>query len=140
MKHNKVKCRSRLRSSRLPVGKKVFFYFLPMKRVQGTCIKNSLAVLQFSFFASPQAKMIFGMTTSVNSDRKRKFQRFCPARSDCDNVAHGILSCYKLQDVFSQGQVALEPILFTSSFWRGKNWQKFRKCQILAVVALDQHV
>ena len=34
-------------------------------------------------------------------DRKCKFQRFCPARSDCNNVAHGILSCYKLQGVFS---------------------------------------
>jgi len=22
-------------------------------------------------------------------------------------------------------KVALEPILFTSNFWRGKNWQKF---------------
>ena len=38
-----------------------------------------------------------------------------------------------------KGRVALEPILFTSNFWRGKNWQKFRKVQILAVVALDQH-
>ena len=37
-------------------------------------------------------------------------------------------------------RVALEPILFTSNFWRAKNWQKFGKFQILAVVALDQHV
>ena len=40
----------------------------------------------------------------------------------------------------SKGRVALEPILFASNFWRAKNWQKFRKFQILAVVALDQYV
>ena len=39
--------------------KKIFFYFLPMKRVQDTCFKNSLVVLQFSFFASPQVKNDF---------------------------------------------------------------------------------
>ena len=40
------------------------------------------------------------------------------------------------------GRVALvlEPILFTSNIWRAKNWQKFGKFQILAVVALDQSV
>ena len=37
------------------------------------------------------------------------------------------------------GRAALEPILFTSNFWRAKNWQKFCKFQILAVVALDEH-
>ena len=46
--------------------------------------------------------MIFGQTTPADSDRKCKFQRFCPARSYCNNVAHGILPWYKLQDVFSQ--------------------------------------
>ena len=35
--------------------------------------------------------MIFGETTPVKSDRKCKFHRFCPARSDCDNVDHEIL-------------------------------------------------
>ena len=40
-------------------SEKVFFYFLPMKRVQDTCFKNSLVVFQFSFFASPQAKNHF---------------------------------------------------------------------------------
>ena len=39
-----------------------------------------------------------------------------------------------------KGRVALKPILFTSNFWRAKNWQKFRKFQILAEVALDEHV
>ena len=39
--------------------RRVFSYFLLMKRVQGTCFKNSLVVLQFSFFASPQAKNHF---------------------------------------------------------------------------------
>ena len=28
--------------------------------------------------------------------------KICSARSDCNNIAHGILSCYKLQGVFSQ--------------------------------------
>ena len=46
--------------------------------------------------------MIFGQTTSVDSNQKCKFQRFCSACRDCNNVAHGILSCYKLQDVFSK--------------------------------------
>ena len=40
----------------------------------------------------------------------------------------------------NKGRVELEPILFTSNFWRAKNWQKFRKFQNLAVVALDEHV
>ena len=32
--------------------------------------------------------MIFGQTTPVvDSDRKWKFQRFWPARSDCNNLA-----------------------------------------------------
>ena len=53
------------------------------------------------FLTRHKSKMIFGQTTPVNSDRKRKFQRFCPARSDCNNAAHGILSRYRLQDVFS---------------------------------------
>ena len=39
--------------------KQVFFHFLPTKRVEDTCLKNSLVVLHFSFFASPQAKKWF---------------------------------------------------------------------------------
>ena len=39
--------------------------------------------------------MIFGWYTRVHSDRKCKFHRFCPARSDCNNIAHAILS-YKV--------------------------------------------
>ena len=46
--------------------------------------------------------MIFGQTTPVDSDRKCKFHRFFPARSDCNNIAHAILSCYKLQGAFNQ--------------------------------------
>ena len=53
--------------------------------------------------------MIFGQTNPMDSDRKCKFHRFCPARSDCNDIAHGILSCYKLQDVFSQ---------FTDKIWK----------------------
>ena len=40
-------------------SEKIFFYFLPMKMVKDTCFKNSLFVLQLSFFASPQAKNDF---------------------------------------------------------------------------------
>ena len=47
------------------------------------------------------SKMIFGKTTPVVAIESVKFQKFCPARSDCNNVAHGIISFYKLQDVFS---------------------------------------
>ena len=43
--------------------------------------------------------MIFGQTTPVDSDRKCKFHRFFPARSDCNDIAHGILSCYKMYSV-----------------------------------------
>ena len=46
----------------------------------------------------------------------------------------------KFASFLLKGRVTLEPILFTSNFCRGKNWQKFRKGQILVVVALDQHV
>ena len=49
-------------------------------------------------------------------------------------------SVFILIEIGTKGRVAIEPILFTSNFWRGKNWQKFRKGQILVVVALDQHV
>ena len=75
---------------------KSFLLFFPRKRVSDTCFKNSLVVLQFSFLRRHKPKMIFDQTNPVNSDRKCKFQRFCPARSDSNNVAHGILPCYKL--------------------------------------------
>ena len=39
-----------------------------------------------------------------------------------------------------QGRVALERIQIFPIFGDEKNWQKFLKFQILAVVALDQHV
>ena len=45
----------------------------------------------------------------MDSDRKCKFHRFCPARSDCNNIAHAILSCYKLQGAFNQ---------FTEKVWK----------------------
>ena len=61
------------------------------------------------FLRRHKPKMIFGQTTLVNSNRKSKIQRFCPARSDCNNVAHRILSRYKLQDVFSE---------FTDKIWK----------------------
>ena len=61
------------------------------------------------FCVAISQKMIFGQITPVDSDQKCKFQRFCPARSDCNNAAHGILSRYRLQDVFSQ---------FTDKIWK----------------------
>ena len=45
----------------------------------------------------------------MDSNRKCKFHRLCPARSDCNNIAHGILSCYKLQGTFNQ---------FTDKIWK----------------------
>ena len=54
------------------------------------------------FLRRHKPKMIFGQYTRVDSDRKCKFHRFCPARSDCNNIAHAILSCYKLQGAFNQ--------------------------------------
>ena len=61
------------------------------------------------FLPRHKSKRIFGQTTPVNNDRKCKFQRFCPALSDYNNVAHEILSRYKLQDVFSE---------FTDKIWK----------------------
>ena len=81
-------------------SEKSFLLILPMNRVQ--LFWNS------PFLCRHRPKMIFGQTTPVDSDRKCKFQKFCPARSDRNNVAHGILSCYKLRDVFSQ---------FTDKIW-----------------------
>ena len=50
--------------------------------------------------------MIFGQYTRVDSDR---IHRFCPARSDCNNIAHAIRSCDKLQGAFNQ---------FTEKVWK----------------------
>ena len=50
------------------------------------------------------------------------------------------LTVKHFHNILTFSRVALEPILFTSNFWRAKNWQKFRRFQILAVVALDEHV
>ena len=59
-KWNKIKKNQALLSLRavlLTSRRKTFFSFiLPMKRLHDTCLKNSLVVLQFSFFVSPQAK------------------------------------------------------------------------------------
>ena len=52
--------------------------------------------------------MIFGQITHAESDQMCKFHRFCPARCACNNVAHGILSRDKLQNVFSS---------FTDKIW-----------------------
>ena len=67
------------------------FLFSPSGRKRNS---NSLNVLHFSF--SVAKKMC-------------KFHRLCPARSDCYNIAHGILSCYKLQGACIQ---------FTDKIWK----------------------
>ena len=91
-------------------SEKSFLLFFAHEKGQDTCFKDSSVVLQFFFYVCRhKPKKMFGQTTRVDSDRKCKFQRFCPARSDCNNVAHGILSFYKLQGVFSQ---------FTDKIWK----------------------
>ena len=84
-----------------PSEKILSFIFCPRKGLRAHVSKMVYLFSNSLFLCYHKPNMIFGQTTSVNSDRKCKFQRFCPARSDCNNVAHGILSCYKLQDVFS---------------------------------------
>ena len=98
-----IKCRSpKERSSRLPVGKKFSFIFCPWKGFR-THVSKIVQLFSNSLFLGRQKpKMIFGQYTRVDSDRKCKFHRFCPARSDCNNIAHAILSCYKLQGAFNQ--------------------------------------
>ena len=61
------------------------------------------------FLRRYKPKMIFGQTTLLDSDRKCKFHRFCPARSDSYNIAHEILSFCKLQGAFIQ---------FTDKIWK----------------------
>ena len=52
-------------------------------------------------FHKPKNDFWLDQRSKVDSDRKCEFHRFCLAHSDCNNVAHGIPSCYKLQHVFS---------------------------------------
>ena len=95
------------------VGIKLVFYFLPHEKSLGHMfqIQSSCSSILFFFFASPQAKNYFWQDhpCGQRSDRKCKFHRFCPGRRECNNTAHAILSCYKLQDVFSQ---------FTDEIWK----------------------
>ena len=64
-----------------------------MKRVQDTCFKNSLVVLQFSSFASPQAKNDFWpdhlLWTAIESVNFKDF------------VHRAATATLQLQDVFS---------------------------------------
>ena len=94
-----IKCRSRQeRSSRLPVGKKCSFIFFPWRRYR-THVSKIVQLFLF-FLGRQKPRMIFGQYTLVDSDRKCKFHRFCPARNDCNNIAHAI--SYKLQGAFNQ--------------------------------------
>ena len=75
--------------------------------IQDTCLRDRFS--NSLFLRCHKPKMIFGQTIRVDSYRKCKFHRFCPARSDCYNIAHGILSYYKLQGAFIQ---------FTDKIWK----------------------
>ena len=105
-----LKCRFRQeRSSRLPVGKKCSFIFCPWKWFR-THVSKIVQLFSNSFFSRRhKPKMIFDQYTRVDSDRKRKFHRFCPARNDCNNVAHAILSCHKLHGALNY---------FTEKIWK----------------------
>ena len=98
-----IKCRSRQeRSSRLPVGKKCSFIFFPCRGYR-THVSKVVQLFSNSLFLGRQKpRMIFGKYTRVDSDRKCKFHRFCPVGNDCNNIAHAILSSYKLQGAFNQ--------------------------------------
>ena len=76
-----------------PLQNRFSFIFCPRK---DTCLKNSLVVLHFSFFASPQAKNDFWLDHPCGQRSNCKFHRFCPVRRNSNNMAHGIISCYKL--------------------------------------------
>ena len=63
------------------------------------------------FLRCHNPKMTFGQTTVVNSDRKCKFQRFCLARSDCNNVGQGLSILLQVTRC-----IQLRPITFTQRF------------------------
>ena len=84
-------------------------YTFPLSATRGPLDFPSEKSFLFFFrpkvFRTHDSKIVLLFSTSLFLRRHHrhhcKFQRFCPARSDCSNVAHGILSCYKLQGVFS---------------------------------------
>ena len=84
--------------------KNLSFVFCPWKGFRAHVSKMVYLFSNSLFLRCRKPTMIFGQTTPVNSDRKYKFQRFCPARSDFNNVVHGILSAtsYKMYSVRSQ--------------------------------------
>ena len=73
-------------------SEKSFLSFLAHEKGLGYMFQKQLSCSPVLFFTSPQVKNDFWPAIHVDSDRKCKFQRFCPARSDCNNVAHGMLS------------------------------------------------
>ena len=84
------------------LSEKSFLLFFAREKGLGHMFQRSFSCSPILFFlCRHKPKMIFGQTTPADSNRKCKFQRFCSARHDCSNVAHGILSYYKLQGVFS---------------------------------------
>ena len=89
--------------------KKVFFYCLPMKRVYKTFFKNSIVVLQFSIIALPQAKNVFFWRDHTCGERLKVQISQILSSAHCNNIAHEILSYYKLKDLFSW---------FTDKIWK----------------------
>ena len=92
-----------------PSKKSFPLFFCPWKGFRTHISKIVWLFSNSLFFASPQAKSDFWLDPCVDSDRKCHFHNFCRGCCDCNNVAHGILSCYKLQDIFSQ---------FTDKIWK----------------------
>ena len=93
---------------RLPVEKNFSFILCPWKGFRTHVSKIIQLFSNSIFLCGHKPKMIFGQTTHVESDQMCKFHRFCPARCACNNVAHGITSRDKLQNVFSS---------FTDKIW-----------------------
>ena len=81
-------------SSRLPVEKSFLLFFAYEKELGHVSKIVKLFSNSLSILASPQAKNDFWLDHL--SDRKCKFQRFCPARGDCNNIAHGVTWCSQL--------------------------------------------
>ena len=91
------------------------FIFCPWKGFRAHVSKIVQLFSNSLFLGRQKPKMIFGQNTCVDSDRKCKFHRFCPARSDCNNIAHAILSYYKLKSAFNQFNEKIWKLSYNSS-------------------------
>ena len=72
---------------------KIFLLFFAHEKGFGHMFQKKFSCSPILFFLRRhKSKTVFGQYTCVDSDRKGKFHRFCPVRSDCNNIAHRILS------------------------------------------------